>query len=1073
MKNSNIYFNFASVNNNINTNKLESDEQLFYTDLLCEGPIEGVVDKYGNLLNFSKTISNNISLGKGIYYNDVPIVDSKLNKLNFVNSNFSLSYGDETNIRSSPSTVYKYDSKLYLNELDRANELIGTATSFFIFAFFQKENNIFEKTDISFFNSEQTSTVPPITSAYSSNGSPNYASIRDFIIRSKTSCREFTHRIKNKYCDYINLEIGIDQLFKTDEEGNVLDHVFLFAIEIYSDRTNEKQYIVCQTRGISRGDYNFDIGIPIEINSISNEKIFISIIPLSQKVPPTEARKTLQVKISSITEYVSSLQFNYPYSVCANSTISSRHFANDPNRAYDLKLLKIKIPSNYDAESREYIGNWNGKFDSLLKWSDNPAWVYYDICTNTRYGLGSSLVTEGDLNKWELYKISKFCDTLVKTQSVKLEKEDFFYIKSETINENCIYLDNKYSYNIDDLRKKYNPIVNGNSSLNGGFGNSVIFLYDLFYNNNEISQTGVKKIVWEIVETEDSKEFKFVLINDFGPKKMFETIGDPSVYADYSKSIPQTPTIDNQYINTEMGAKNFLLEKFKGNISKYSNILNKSIFDKEIFTTEVLNGKCYPKRIDHVDALEPRFSANLLLSEESETLKLLNDFASIFRGMTYYKNNLITATIDVEKETVYLFNNTNVKDGFFNYSSGSLEGQYTVAKVLFKDKNDNFNDSVEIIEDTEMMSNYGIILKEIIGFGATTRDQARRIGSWLLLTNRFENQVVLFSTDLQGVYLKPGDVVKILDEYKNNSSVQGRILDFSFEDLYIIVDRRIDLSFTGGKINFLKEFSVSNDSNFSITNSMLTLEIDRIENNSNKIFIKSLANTSQTTSDLKKLLSQIKNTTPFIITKSETESDNLYKIISISESDSNEYAISAIKYEKSKYDFLDLNYFSYKRGNPENNTIVFSTASETKEITLPENSGSYFISNEVDRLQISNSVIDYTFSEYTDDFTKKYLILTVYTNNIFNAIENAARDSTYYQNINEVLKNNGGLLFRLSYAGQSIMFKVSANSISNKKIFLGLSDASNNSSEKSGRITKDLKVYLFNQNDQIVEVDDV
>ena len=79
--------------------KLESDERLITTDVVCEGPIEGLVDKEGNLLKYITDSGSNsvesIILGKGVYYNNVPLIDGKLNKLNFVAQGFDIRYGEE------------------------------------------------------------------------------------------------------------------------------------------------------------------------------------------------------------------------------------------------------------------------------------------------------------------------------------------------------------------------------------------------------------------------------------------------------------------------------------------------------------------------------------------------------------------------------------------------------------------------------------------------------------------------------------------------------------------------------------------------------------------------------------------------------------------------------------------------------------------------------------------------------------------------------------------------------------------------------------------------------------------
>ena len=90
---------FESINNN--KNKLESDERLITTDLICEGTVEGLVDKEGDLLKYisdgGSSEIESLILGKGVYFNDVPLIDDRLNKLNFVTQGFDISYGEEFN----------------------------------------------------------------------------------------------------------------------------------------------------------------------------------------------------------------------------------------------------------------------------------------------------------------------------------------------------------------------------------------------------------------------------------------------------------------------------------------------------------------------------------------------------------------------------------------------------------------------------------------------------------------------------------------------------------------------------------------------------------------------------------------------------------------------------------------------------------------------------------------------------------------------------------------------------------------------------------------------------------------
>jgi len=110
---------------------------------------------------------------------------------------------------------------------------------------------------------------------------------------------------------------------------------------------------------------------------------------------------------------------NYPLTALGACTFNSRDYSSNPTRTYDLKGKLVKIPSNYtprhlvtDKKTAEYDGLWDGTFKSDLVYTDNPAWVFYDMLTNDRYGLGSFL-DEVDIDKYALYKIAKYCDELV------------------------------------------------------------------------------------------------------------------------------------------------------------------------------------------------------------------------------------------------------------------------------------------------------------------------------------------------------------------------------------------------------------------------------------------------------------------------------------------------------------------------------------------------------------------------------------------------------------------------------------------------------------------------------------
>lgn len=134
------------------------------------------------------------------------------------------------------------------------------------------------------------------------------------------------------------------------------------------------------------------------------------------------------IDIYSIIEYVN-CNFTYPNSALVRTQLDARNFNDLPKRTYNAKLKKILVPSNYEplfnngvdkrfyAKASDYNndaviydGDWDGSFK--LAWSDNPAWILYDLMTNTRYGIGNFIDEKEDINIFNLYKIGRYCDAV-------------------------------------------------------------------------------------------------------------------------------------------------------------------------------------------------------------------------------------------------------------------------------------------------------------------------------------------------------------------------------------------------------------------------------------------------------------------------------------------------------------------------------------------------------------------------------------------------------------------------------------------------------------------------------------
>lgn len=111
----------------------------------------------------------------------------------------------------------------------------------------------------------------------------------------------------------------------------------------------------------------------------------------------------------SYTEIIDS-KLAYPNSALVALEIDAAQFNSIPTRGYDCFGIKCQIPVNYDPMSRTYAGTWDGTF--YTAWTDNPAWCFYDLLTNERYGLGE-YVDAAQVDKWALFTIGQYCDEVV------------------------------------------------------------------------------------------------------------------------------------------------------------------------------------------------------------------------------------------------------------------------------------------------------------------------------------------------------------------------------------------------------------------------------------------------------------------------------------------------------------------------------------------------------------------------------------------------------------------------------------------------------------------------------------
>ncbi|AZC19531.1 host specificity protein J [Pseudomonas sp. CMR5c] len=113
-----------------------------------------------------------------------------------------------------------------------------------------------------------------------------------------------------------------------------------------------------------------------------------------------------KTSIDAITEVIDA-KLRYPGSAIVGLQFDASQFQSIPTRSFDLRGRIIRVPSNYDPATRTYSGVWDGSFKTA--WTDNPAWIFYDLLLHYRYGLGH-LLNAAQVDRWELYRIGQYCD---------------------------------------------------------------------------------------------------------------------------------------------------------------------------------------------------------------------------------------------------------------------------------------------------------------------------------------------------------------------------------------------------------------------------------------------------------------------------------------------------------------------------------------------------------------------------------------------------------------------------------------------------------------------------------------
>ncbi|HGW1279991.1 TPA: DUF1983 domain-containing protein [Klebsiella pneumoniae] len=221
-------------------------------------------------------------------------------------------------------------------------------------------------------------------------------------VSSKTA---WTHTFTNTQLSAVRVRLKWPSLMKQEDDGDVVGNTVKYAIDLQTDGGAWQTVLETAVTGKTTSGYERSHRIDLPHAGSTWTLRLRKISPDANSVKVGDVM-TLQ----SYTEVIDA-KLRYPNTALLYIEFDSSQFNGSiPQISCEPRGRVIRVPDNYNPETREYTGVWTGGFK--WAWTDNPAWIYYDIVTADRFGLGNRL-SSANISKWTLYQIAQYCDQLV------------------------------------------------------------------------------------------------------------------------------------------------------------------------------------------------------------------------------------------------------------------------------------------------------------------------------------------------------------------------------------------------------------------------------------------------------------------------------------------------------------------------------------------------------------------------------------------------------------------------------------------------------------------------------------
>ena len=220
-----------------------------------------------------------------------------------------------------------------------------------------------------------------------------------------SSATAWTRTFTNTQLSAVRLRLKWPSLFKQEDDGDLVGYSVNYAIDLQTDGGAWQTVLNTSVTGKTTSGYerSHRIDLPQAGSTWTIRLRKITSDANSAKIGDT---MTLQ----SFTEVIDA-KLRYPNTALLYIEFDSSQFNGSiPQISCEPRGRVIRVPDTYDPETRTYSGTWTGAFK--WAWTDNPAWIFYDLVVSDRFGLGHRLTT-ANIDKWTLYQVAQYCDQMV------------------------------------------------------------------------------------------------------------------------------------------------------------------------------------------------------------------------------------------------------------------------------------------------------------------------------------------------------------------------------------------------------------------------------------------------------------------------------------------------------------------------------------------------------------------------------------------------------------------------------------------------------------------------------------